>query len=139
MAMRDPSWEPVRRGRFYCSPGCGARCTIFQFDHAGILANQTAMRLGKNWKPRVHENMGWFAGVVDETGCWHVSVNELQGNISFTAFLGDGNGPGGKWAESADTPEEAIEKVRKAASRELKRLQTMITVGMVESKSLYGS
>ncbi len=136
--MHELSWAPVRRGPIYCAPACGAHCTIFQFDHAGILANQTAMRLGEGWKPTVHENMGWFAGVVDASGCWKIAIHEYKGEVSFTAFLGDAGSAGGKWAESANTPEAAIEKVKKVARAELKRMQKMIDAGQVESKNLYG-
>jgi len=133
--MKELSWTARRRGPIYCAPACGAGCTIFQFDHAGILANQTAKRLGKGWKPSVHENIGWFAGVVDATGCWKIAIREYKGVASFTAFLGDADSAGGRWAETADTPEEAIEKVRRRARAELKKLQSVIAAANI--KNLY--
>jgi hypothetical protein len=54
---------PVLRGGIYCSPWCGANCTKAAYDLAVSKAKALARRMGKGWKPRVHENMGWFYGV----------------------------------------------------------------------------
>jgi hypothetical protein len=58
------SWEPVRRGLIYCSPGCGADCKIVDYDRAWINANKLVEVLNAagsgGWTAYVHENMGWF-------------------------------------------------------------------------------
>lgn len=56
-------WTPVRRGASYCSPACGGKgafgCTWSKFQTATRKAKALAKRMGKNWKPRVWENLGW--------------------------------------------------------------------------------
>lgn len=58
------SWKPVLRGNIYCSPACGASCTKAAHDEAVKKAKALAKRMGKGWKIRVHENLGWFYAVV---------------------------------------------------------------------------
>lgn len=136
-ALKNPSWEPVRRGPYYCSPTCGAHCKIVDYDRAGFLAKKIADSLGPNWQPRVHENMRWYASVYDDTGCWRVTINTYEDGFTYTAFLGEPGSAGGKWAESADTPQEAIEKVKKTAKAKVKRLQRMLDAAQIDSKELY--
>jgi hypothetical protein len=128
---------PVRRGPFYCSPWCGAKCTIVAYDSACFKGKALAEQLGPNWKPRIWENMGWFYAAVDSTGCWKIHVSEHKGTISYTAFLGTPDSPGGKWAEHGATPQEAIEKAKRAARKELRALQAMIDAALVNGKELY--
>lgn len=123
-ALKQLSWTPIRRGPFYCSPACGARCTILQYDKAWMAANALAKRLGEGWKPVVHENMNWYASVISATGHWKVHIHTYPEGDSYTAFLGEPDCGGGKWAETADTPEAAIRKVQRAARAYLKRFET---------------
>lgn len=138
-AIKELSWKPVRRGPYYCAPACGGRCTILQHDHAAILANQVAKHLGDDWKPFVHENLGWFAKVDHVSGCLKLSINESQGNVSYAAFIGDPDSPGGKWVEHGDTPEEAIENVCAVAHSDIVNEHKIATMqlALIEGKSLY--
>lgn len=54
------SWTPVRRGAAYCSPACGAGCTVREHRRAVRDADALVRRLrGSGWRPVVWENLGW--------------------------------------------------------------------------------
>lgn len=59
------SWKPVRRGGTYCSPACGAECKYTDYLEAKAEASALAEVMGRGWKARVWENMGWFYEVVN--------------------------------------------------------------------------
>ena len=96
------------------------------------------MRLGPGWKPRVHENMGWYASVIDKSGCWYIAIHRYGRSLTYTAFLGEPFSYSGKWAESADTPEQAIEKVRETAQGALANMQRIVLMAQQGKGSLYG-
>lgn len=65
------SWEPVRSGDTYCSPGCGRGCTIHQYNAAQVVAQELVDALGPashkaaaRWEKHVHENLGWHGSAV---------------------------------------------------------------------------
>lgn len=115
------SWKPVRRDHIYCAPACGGGCTYAKYKAAVKAVNALKKRLGKGWKGRVHENLGWFYNVVSPCGRVKVSGPSGYGDEWYTAYLGEAADPtcSGKWAESANTAEEAIAKVVAAAKRDL--------------------
>ncbi len=53
-------WQPLKKGLVYCAPACGANCTFEAFEKAKQDAAALCERMGKGWKPRVWENMGWY-------------------------------------------------------------------------------
>lgn len=59
------SWEPVRdqEAGTYCAPACGSRCKFTDYLAAAQAAETTCAALGKGWRPRVWENMGWHWSV----------------------------------------------------------------------------
>ncbi len=125
---RQLSWKPVRRGRVYCSTACGSGCTRAAYDSAVKAARKLARRLGKGWKTRVWENMGWHHEVLDRTECIKVHPFYWRGRIhSYTAYLGE-PGMGGRWVESSSTPEKAIKMVRKSALTSLDDMEKMVSV-----------
>jgi hypothetical protein len=82
--------------------------------------------------------MGWHAAVIDKSGCWYITIHRYGKAMSYTAFLGEPFSYAGKWAESANTPEEAIEKVRKVAYDALANMQRMVTMAQQGKGVLYG-
>lgn len=52
-------WTPVKNGRIYCSPGCGAGCTHKEYERAVSKSERLQKRMGPGWKTRVWENLGW--------------------------------------------------------------------------------
>jgi hypothetical protein len=113
------SWEAVERGDVYCSPACGAKCTKAAYDKAMKAAGELVKRLGEEWTSRVWENMGWYYSAISGDGHTKVHANHYMGAVSYTAFIGS-VGSGGRWAESGETPEEAIAKTRATALAELR-------------------
>jgi hypothetical protein len=82
--MKALNWKPVLNGKIYCSPACGAGCTVNAFDEATRNAAALAHRMGKNWKPAVHENMGWFAKATNGIAMVHPPY---QRGDEYTAFI----------------------------------------------------
>lgn len=53
------SWKPVLSGRVYCSPACGFGCSLRQYEERHRQGAELAAKLGRGWKARIWENMGW--------------------------------------------------------------------------------
>lgn len=78
-----------------------------------LLAQVRQDHGGGEWKLRVWENLGWHCCVV--TQWWSIHPNFHNNEIyGYTAFLRDkgmvdrGDLQGGHWAESGDTPRDAM-------------------------------
>lgn len=120
-------WTPIRRGDVYCSPACGGgatTCSVKAYEHAVDVANEAARDLGKGWRTRVDENLGWHAAV--GSPCKRIWISlptrpfEAGLPMPYTAFLGPPREhSGGKWAVHGRTPREAIENVLRAARYDL--------------------
>lgn len=59
MSLLNKRWAPVRKGKIYCSPGCGAGCTYKEYERAISKSNRLQKKMGPGWKTRVWENLGW--------------------------------------------------------------------------------
>jgi hypothetical protein len=105
----------------YCSPACGGGCSRESYEKAHVSAKKLASRLGKGWTPSVWENLGWHYCVISP--CKRIKVH-CNGN--YTAYLGEPNSTGGRWAESGKTPESAIKKTVAAAKADLKKIGACI-------------
>ncbi len=110
----------------YCEPWCGANCTKVQYDRAVLLAHHAAEVLGYGWKSSLSHNMGWYASAVSPCGRIKVSVHDYRGKISYTAFLGQAEEPGGRYAEHGSTAKAAVRKVMKVAVADLKSIGALI-------------
>ncbi len=102
-----------------CASWCGHGCTEQQYQTAVRHGAALAKQLGKKWKSRVWENMGWHFAAVSP--CGRLEVHR-DGERSFTAYLGE-DLPGGRWAEGAMTAAAAV----KAVVREAKLEQALVT------------
>lgn len=133
------SWKAKKKGDVYCAPACGRGCTVAEHKLAKSRAKTLAKRMGKGWKKRVWENMGWHYSVISPCGRVKVHVNWFNSGkkdavakladlvpYSYTAFLGEPGSSGGRWAEHGDTPEEAVNAVLAVAQTELSKIGAMI-------------
>ena len=130
------SWKAKRKGDIYCAPACGANCTWAAYQKAFERGRLCVAELGKGWTIRVAENMGWHTTVLSPCNRIKVSISPVSGTPaetligtlnSYTAFLGDAEDIcGGKWAESGDTPAEAVNNVVRKAAAELARMNAYI-------------
>lgn len=68
---------PVLRGKVYCSPWCGGGCTKAAHDECVRKAKALAKRMGKGWKPRVWENLGWHWNVFKGSSKTHAGILEI--------------------------------------------------------------
>jgi hypothetical protein len=118
MAKRDREFTPVLRGAIYCAPFCGGNCTKVAHDKAVRDSAKLAKKLGKGWKPRVWENLGWHWSVISPCGRWKIHPPKREGD-TYVAFLGDKDSPGGKWAEHGKTVSAAIINTWRVASADL--------------------
>lgn len=53
-------WSPILDGDVFCSPACGAKCKLADYQHAVEAANLLANTLGSGWEPHIWENCGWY-------------------------------------------------------------------------------
>lgn len=91
------AWTPVRRGKIFCSPACGADCTYEAYQKAKHDAQLVAQLLGPKWKPVVSENCKWFWSVQLDSGLglvMSISPTEHKGRITFSAMMGSIAGSG---------------------------------------------
>lgn len=117
------SFEPVRRGKIYCSPACGAACTWRDYQTAIRKALALAARCGRGWKIRVNENCGWHYGATSPGGHIHV----YQGAAVFHALLHpEKDTCAGRWTATAKTPKGAIRRVLQAATAEYDLIGLML-------------
>ena len=64
---QEPDWKPRRKGKIYCSPACGCKCTHAAYLHAKEASKAARKELGKGWKANVFETCGWH---------WNVQLND---------------------------------------------------------------
>ncbi len=109
-----------------CARWCGRGCTQAEYDAAVENAKKLAERLGKGWKIRVHENLGWHWGVVSRAGFLKVTpvYDFVKGKriTGYIAWLGEKDFPGGRFTGDGRTPEKAIAAVRVHAEMEHRAL-----------------
>lgn len=123
----DDRWTPVLKGKVFCSPGCGAKCTKAQHDAMLKLARKIAKQLGMGWEGTVRENCHWYPVIVDASKRWKVYVNFSNGKIvDYAAFLNEPDAIGGMWAEHGVTPYMAVKHTRAAAKAAIARLQAIV-------------
>lgn len=59
--MNKSNWNPIRKGKTYCSSACGGGCTMADYKTALARGKRLLARMkGKGWKLHVNENIGWF-------------------------------------------------------------------------------
>lgn len=111
-------WAPIRSGDIYCSPGCGGKCTWASYTLASKEAETLAKRLGRGWKPVVHERAapGWNNKA--ESACGQIGVYWIKGR-SFQVYEAHFNGF--SYADKK-SPRKAVEKVLKKAIAERNRI-----------------
>lgn len=102
--MEKLSWAPVRHKTIYCAPACGGGCTLEDFNEATEKAQKLADALGRAWRPRVWENLGWHYSAVCVNG--KASVREYD-RKTYSADIHVG---GSQWIAEASTPRKAFEK-----------------------------
>lgn len=52
-------WTPVLNGDIFCSPACGDKCKLADYEKAVKAANTLVSVLGDGWEPEIWENLGW--------------------------------------------------------------------------------
>ena len=119
---RRLSWKPKLNGEQYCSPACGAGCTIQEHDRAVRDAHRLARRLGDKWTMRVWENLGWHYTAVSPCGqleIYHFGKNR---------FWADFHGPRQVEA-TGPTPHAALRKVLSKV-QELEKAFELLRAGL---------
>jgi hypothetical protein len=108
-AIRELSWTPRSRGNIYCSSACGHGCKRADYEKAVASAEQFANGLGRGWKPRVWENMGWHWSV--SNGEFRISPSGLKGR--YTVYLNPTQSVGGtgNFFAGPATPRAGMEQV----------------------------
>lgn len=114
------SWKPRLRGEVFCSSACGSNCKRAEYEWCKAQAAALAKRMGKGWKPRVWENMGWHYEVVLKNGLGSISpsITKKLGKLhKITGYRADLRLATDQWLEYGKTPEGAFIKARELAMR----------------------
>ena len=128
--------KPARRygpGRkFYCAPWCGFNCTWAAYKAAKKAGAALAKRLGKGWAVRIWENGNWHYSATSPCGRIKVHANIDRNRkrpkvMDYTAFLGEPESCGGRWAEHGKTPRAAVRNVVAVARADLARIEASIS------------
>ena len=104
-------WTPVLHGDVYCSPRCGARCTIMGYRIAEREGAALAASLGTRWRAVVHENLGWH---------WyaeHVDFDHFAVHANADDFWADLTIDGKQWTATTADPNTSAKAVILAAMR----------------------
>ena len=115
-------WKAIQRGSIYCSPGCGRGCTLAEYQKARRNADALAKRLGENWKPSVHENLGWYFRARSLDGLLEVSESGPRHFWCTTTSVIEK-----QFHASATTPRKAVEAVLKQMDEVVAIIQTIRT------------
>ncbi len=111
-------WKPVRRGRRYCSPGCGHGCTHKDYLSKKAAAAALCKQLGKGWKINLFDNLGWhYEAVHTETGMT-VSKHGSKRYWASTEIGADKN----QFHCEAETPVTAVRAVLQEMDKERDRI-----------------
>lgn len=88
-----------------CAKWCGRGCTVGMYLDAKEKGAALAKKLGKGWKPRIFENLGWHYEAVDKSGFWkvHATSPGCPADSQYIAYLG------GLFHGFGGTPKSAIE------------------------------
>jgi hypothetical protein len=106
-------WTPTHQPNgVYCSAGCGHHCTRAEFDRATKGAKKLAAKLGKGWKPRVWENMGWFYEVQKNNVVVSLGGSLPPGRARYYARF---NNPVHQTMSQGSTPQDAVDDALRKA------------------------
>lgn len=123
-------WTPVHKGKYYCSPACGGKCTWDSYQHAKRRGSALAKSLGWNWTYQVTENLGgWSHCAVDDSRQLSVAPNGLR----YHAILNI-SGFGG-WDAVGNTPRKAVQQVLlKAKADMLASFESVLSLMAAEQR-----
>lgn len=130
------AWTPRRKGDIYCSPACGGEtkwgCTWAEYQAAKRAAKALCDRIGKGWRPRVWENLGWHYSAISPCGRLKVHPSTScrchgKGTVtSYTAFLGEADSPGGRWTGQSRSPKRAVALAVEEGRRALDEVNSLV-------------
>lgn len=114
---------PVRKGKVYCSPWCGAGCTRAAFEAATLSAKTLAAALGSAWTYRVWENFGWHWEIRSKCGRWTITPPHARGDKFSVWLQSDG---GGQYIAHGKTPRAAMLTALAMACGKLAAVQALV-------------
>jgi len=112
------TWDPVRRGKIYCSPACGHDCTHRDYLAAVRGAERLARRLGPGWKAEVWENLGWHYRAIVKVRGGRLEV--------YAKSFGSYSASVGREMGSGKTPRAAIEATLRRMEDEAREMMVSI-------------
>jgi len=130
-------WAPIRRGKIYCSPGCGGGCTMAEYDQAVDDGEKLVRKLvGRGWHAVIHENGGWHYRAVSgpisvhpagSEGFWCLMSSDPDDGSSGSP-LWDSKGKDGQPLYFKD-PNDAVADILQSASKVISDLYHVVIVG----------
>ncbi len=114
---RKLSHDPVRRGKFYCSPSCGYHCTFADFEKAKERATRLARLMGPGWNTHVWENLGWHYSVIISYAS--IIESRMDGQAQYHANIAN------RFTAWGNTPRKAFSKALLALDDEIASLNSV--------------
>lgn len=136
----DPRWTPVRKGKIYCSPGCGLGCTHKSFLKVTSATEALVEELQRGthstaWRARVWDNLGWYGTAALDVKGLDVTVSQSVGDHSefLRSYACLINGCGRSIYTSHETPlgayQSAIASLREQICTLVNALSILPSVG----------
>ena len=116
--MSELSWKARKNGAVYCAPACGHRCTFKEYQAAKANGARLVKLLGKGWRVRVWENMGWFYEAFDSKRGLRVHQSGRGATNSYWASVKGFN----ITSDHKIIPQDAVAHLLALLNREILRL-----------------
>jgi hypothetical protein len=95
---------------------------VAAYEKAVKDSKAIAAKLGKGWKIRVWENLGWHWEVLSKCGRLRVGKSA----VGYNAGIGESGDSGTHWYAHGKTPAAAIKRVLAVARGEIAALQSLV-------------
>ena len=121
--QREKSWKPVLRGKTFCSPACGFKCTKAEHDLLMNIGFRIVSELGKGWTIRLFEGAGWHLEVI--SACQRLRVSPRFKGIRINAYyaaIHEAGNDGIRYSAEGTSPKNAIANVKDVAREDLRKI-----------------
>jgi hypothetical protein len=85
------NWIPRHTGKgTFCSPACGAGCSIGDYELEIAKAERLAETLGEGWEVEISENLGWHSKIVFQESNIELTLNK-NSSCDYTLYYDSKN------------------------------------------------
>lgn len=128
---------PIRDGDVFCSPACGCKCKLAEFERAKNSAAALVAELGHGWNPRVWENCGWH--FCAEKGAAVVDYSKNGGHFTASIDAGQFAGRHEQFRAEGSSPRAAMEAVLAEIEYKIAALKRTASSASLEPIQIQGT